>query len=84
MDNLRLRFELQASMQQYIQDIMQQYQIPAYMIEDALNKILINIKEQVWKDYLVEQQNAYNAQIEQTQDTSVQGEQVEEIDGEMN
>lgn len=87
MNNLQLRFELQASLQQYIKDIMQQYQIPASMVEDALNKILVNIKEQVWLDYLAEQQQAmYEAQMaaQQQAESSIQEEQEEEVNGELN
>jgi len=86
MNNLQLRFELQASLQQYVANVMQQYQIPASMMEDALNKLLLEIKEQVWIDYLTEQQQAmYEAQIavQQQQEASVQEEQEEEVNGEL-
>lgn len=63
MNELQLRFELQGSLQQWVNSTMQQYNISAAMMEDAMSKILLSLKDKVWQDYLLEQQKAYEAAI---------------------
>lgn len=63
MNELQLRFELQGSLQQWINSTMQQYNISAAMMEDAMSKVLLSLKDKVWQDYLLEQQKAYEAAI---------------------
>ena len=56
------------------------------LIALVLLKLLLEIKEQIWIDYLTEQQQAmYEAQMvaQQQQETSVQEEQEEEVNGEL-
>jgi len=59
MNNLQLRFELQYSLQQWIDSTMSQYNISAAMMEDAMSKILLSLKDKALQDYLLEQQKAY-------------------------
>lgn len=63
MNELQLRFELQGSLQQWVNSTMQQYNISAAMMEDAMSKVLLSLKDKVWQDYLLEQQKAYEAAI---------------------
>lgn len=59
MINLQTRLELQVSAQQWADSIMTQYSISAAEMEDALTKVLLNLKQQILRDYLTEQQEAY-------------------------
>ena len=63
MNNLQLRLELQVSLQRWIDNTMSNYNISAAEMEDALSRILIKIKDKVYEDYLVEQQQAYQEMI---------------------
>ena len=57
--NLQLRLELQGSLQQWIDSAMNQYNISAAEMEDAMSRILLKLKDQVLQEYLIEQQKAY-------------------------
>ena len=57
--NLQLRLELQGSLQQWIDSTMSQYNFSAADMEDAMSKVLLNLKDKVFQDYLLEQQKAY-------------------------
>lgn len=57
--NLQMRLQLQGSLQQWIDSTMKQYNISSADMEDAVSKILLNLKDQVLQDYLIEQQKAY-------------------------
>lgn len=57
--NLQMRLQLQGSLQQWIDSTMKQYNISSADMEDAVSKILLNLKNQVLQDYLIEQQKAY-------------------------
>ncbi len=61
--DLQLRFELQGSLQQWVDSTMRQYNISAAMMEDAMSKILLSLKDKVWQDYLLEQQKAYEEML---------------------
>lgn len=63
MNELQLRLELQISLQQWVNSTMQQYNISAAMMEDAMSKVMLSLKDKVWQDYLLEQQKAYEAAI---------------------
>lgn len=52
MNDLQIRLEVQGAIQQWVASFMEEYQIPAYMMEDALNKVLLNLKDQVVTDLL--------------------------------
>ena len=49
---LQNRIEIQTATQQWVASFMQEYGIPAYMMEDALNKVLLLLKDQVVADLL--------------------------------
>lgn len=76
--NLQLRLELQGSLQQWIDSTMQQYNISAAEMEDAMSRVLLKLKDQVLQDYLVEQQRAYQEALEAS---SAQDEKEEDVDG---
>lgn len=59
MNNLQTRFELQFSAQQWVDSIMNQYNISAAEMEDALTKVLFNLQQKILQEYLIEQQRAY-------------------------
>lgn len=59
MINLQTRLELEISAQQWVDSVMSQYSITATEMEDALTKVLLNLKQQVLRDYLTEQQENY-------------------------
>lgn len=59
MNNLQLRLELQISLQRWIDSTMSNYNISAAEMEDALSRVLLKLKDKVFEDYLVEQQQAY-------------------------
>lgn len=67
MNNLQTRLEVQGAIQQWVASFMEEYQIPAYMMEDALNKVLLNLKDQVVTDLLTA---AAQVQLEQQQKES--------------
>ena len=62
--NLQLRLELQGFLQQWIDSTMQQYNISAAEMEDAMSRVLLKLKDQVLQDYLIEQQRAYREALE--------------------
>ena len=57
---------------------MQQYNISAAEMEDAMSRVLIKLKDQVLQDYLVEQQRAYQEALEAS---SAQDEKEEDVNG---
>lgn len=63
MNNLQLRLELQASLQQWIDTTMSNYDISAAEMEDALSRILLKLKDKVLENYLMEQQQAYQEKV---------------------
>lgn len=75
--NLQLRLELQGSLQQWIDSMMQQYNISAAEMEDAISRALLKLKDQVLQDYLIEQQRAYQEALEAS---STQEDKEEDID----
>lgn len=76
--NLQLRLELQGSLQQWIDSTMQQYNISAAEMEDAMSRVLLKLKDQVLQDYLIEQQRAYQEALEAS---SAQENKEEDADG---
>lgn len=53
-NQLQLRLEVKAALQQWVANIMQQNQIPAYMMEDALVSVQLSLKDLVMQDTLME------------------------------
>lgn len=64
MNNLQLRLELQTSLQRWIDTTMSNYNISAAEMEDAVSRILLKLKDKVFEDYLLEQQQAYQEIME--------------------
>ena len=60
--NYQLRLELQVSLGQWIKDVMSNYNISATMMEDALNKALLDIKDKVHEELLIQQLEAVKQQ----------------------
>lgn len=60
--NYQLRLELQVSLSQWIKDVMANYNISATMMEDALNKALLDIKDKVHEELLIQQFEAAKQQ----------------------
>ena len=60
--NYQLRLELQVSLGQWIKDVMTNYNISATMMEDALNKALLDIKDKVHEELLIQQFEATKQQ----------------------
>ena len=54
MNNLQLRLEVKAALQQWVANIMQQNQIPAYVMEDALIDVQLSLKDLIMQDMLIE------------------------------
>jgi hypothetical protein len=71
MNDLQIRLEVQGAIQQWVASFMEEYQIPAYMMEDALNKVLLNLKDQVVTDLLTAAAQVQLAQ-QQTESESPQ------------
>lgn len=59
MNNLQLRLELQVSLQRWVDNTMSNYNISAAEMEDALSRVLLKLKDKIFEDYLIEQQQAY-------------------------
>lgn len=78
--NLQQHLEVQASAQQWADDFMQNYNISATEMTDALTKVLLNLKDKVIVEYLTEltrqQINAATLQ----EDIQSQTPQEEEVD----
>lgn len=51
MNNLQLRTQLRATLNQYISTLMENNQISASMMEDALNYVIIQIKDAAMVEY---------------------------------
>ena len=54
--NLQMRLELNGAVQQWVNSFMKQYNISASMMEDALSKVLLNLKDLALQEYLTELQ----------------------------
>lgn len=76
--NLQTRLELELSAQQWADSIMSNFNISAADMENALTKVILNLKQKVLQDYLIEQQQNY----QEFKNTSnlVQEKEAEEID----
>ena len=49
----QFRIEIQTSVENWLNSFMQQNNIPAAMMEDAINKALIGIKEKVLQEFIM-------------------------------
>lgn len=52
MNEFELRLRLQNTMQDYVNQVMISNNVPAAMMEDALNKVLINLKDKVLLEFI--------------------------------
>ena len=68
MNTLQTRLELQAAVQQWIDSFMAQHNISPAMMDDALSKALLNIKELVVQEYLIAAQMASSNQQEDVEE----------------
>lgn len=76
-NSIQLRLELQVSLQQWIDSTMQQYDISPAMMEDAITKALVQLKDKVFQEYLIEQAKRY----QQAAASSADLEQEEDVNG---
>lgn len=53
MNSLKTRLELQGSIQEYIESFMYNNNISAAMMEDALNKVLLYVKDKAVTEFLI-------------------------------
>ena len=58
MNNLQTRLEVQGAVQQWVESFMREYQISPAIMDDALTKVLVNIKELVIQEFITAAQNA--------------------------
>lgn len=72
--SLQQRLELQLSIQQWIDNLIMNNHLRAADVEDALNKVLVNLKDQVMLEILIEQ-------AQQQQQTSIEENLQEEQEG---
>lgn len=52
MNEFELRLRLQNTMQDYVNQVMISNNVSAAMMEDALNKVLINLKDKVLLEFI--------------------------------
>lgn len=61
----KLRLEVQGATQQWVASFMKNNNIPAAMMEDALNKVLCDLKDKVVTEFLLDMQSrSMNSAIE--------------------
>jgi len=68
MNTLQTRLELQGVVQQWVDSFMAQHNISPAMMDDALSKALLNIKELVIQEYLIAAQMASSNQQEDVEE----------------
>ena len=78
--NIQQHLEIQASAQQWADDIMQNYHISATEMTDALTKVLLNLKDKVIVEYLTELACQQVDTVTLQEDIQSQTPQEEEID----
>lgn len=66
--NLQLRAEVQASALQWANNLMVNYNVPAAMIEDAVNALLVKLKEQILVDTIAERMQQEEASLNEGED----------------
>lgn len=70
MTNEQKRLEVYNAIDQYLGSFMVQNQVPASMMEDALNKCMLNLKDRVVQEFIeaAVQENAMLAQMTAEED----------------
>lgn len=68
----QFRIEVQNSVKSYVQQLMRQYQIPAAMMEDALNAALLDIKPLVLAQLMasLQQEDSEGQEVNQEEENS--------------
>ena len=56
MNQLQLRLEVKAAAQNWVAAIMQQYEIPASIMEDALQSVQLSLKDLIAQELITELQ----------------------------
>lgn len=79
--NIQQHLEVQASAQQWADDFMQNYNISATEMTDALTKVLLNLKDKVIVEYLTELTRQQMDAAVQQEDIQSQAPQEEEVNG---
>lgn len=67
MENLQLRIQLRSTLQGYVNDLMNQYNISATMMEEALSAVLLLIKDASMSEYAEWAMQNNNQTIQQLQ-----------------
>ena len=67
-EDLQKRMEVQASVIEWIDFFMKQNNVSASMMEDALSKALISIKDKAIKEFLIYVQAQAQAQVDPASD----------------
>lgn len=49
-NNARTNYELQTAVMSYVSNLMAKNDVPAYMMEDALNKVLLSVQEVAFQE----------------------------------
>lgn len=70
----QFRIEVQNSVKSYVQQLMRQYQVPAAMMEDALNAALLDIKPLVLAQLMASLQQGEPEDQETSQEEENSGE----------
>ena len=68
----QFRIEVQNSVKSYVQQLMRQYQVPAAMMEDALNAALLDIKPLVLAQLMasLQQEDSEDQEVNQEEENS--------------
>ena len=56
MNQLQLRLEVKAAAQNWVAAIMQQYEVPAFVMEDALQSVQLSLKDLIAQELIAELQ----------------------------
>ena len=72
MNDLQKRIEIQGAVQQWAASFMYNNNVSAAMMEDALSQTIINLKQQIIIDLLIEQQKQKEEKINDTESEKVE------------
>ena len=70
--DLRTRLEVQGAAQQWADSFMARYQVPASVMEDALTKVLLEMKNRTMVEFLSMMQQESLAQQEVSDDAATE------------
>lgn len=71
----QFRLDVQAAVRSYVQQFMQQNQVPAAMMEDAINAALLDVKTMVYMQLIAA--NQLEAESQEDKEENKDGEQHE-------